>query len=89
MTGAELQSRFARAVEAAYEQRCEHYQAMGVDPERAHALALEEAKLLGREALEQLRLRGLYPWADAVTPRPVGDELCSPVAPKAEEGGQS
>lgn len=60
----ELQSRFARAVEAEYETRAAAYLASGLSPEQAHQRALEDAKDLGTKTLDELRRRGLFPWAD-------------------------
>jgi hypothetical protein len=57
-----LQTRFARAVEAEYGRRLVAYQAAGLSPEEAHLCALEDAKRLGREVLDELRRRGLFPW---------------------------
>lgn len=65
MTASDLQSRFARAVEAEYDRRLAAYEADGIDPAHAHTRALEEAKELGRQALEELRRRGLFPWLPA------------------------
>jgi hypothetical protein len=60
-----LQTRFARAVEAEYGRRLVVYQAAGLNPEEAHLRALEDAKRLGREVLDELRRRGLFPWTGA------------------------
>jgi hypothetical protein len=60
-----IQSRFTRAVEADYARRAAAYQSAGLNPDEAHVRALEEAKDVGREALEELRRRGLFPWVDA------------------------
>lgn len=57
-----LQIGFARAVEAEYARRVAACQEAGLNPEDAHLRALEEAKQLGREALEELGRRGLFPW---------------------------
>lgn len=57
-----LQTRFARAVEAEYGRRLVVHQAAGLNPEEAHLRALEDAKRLGREVLDELRRRGLFPW---------------------------
>jgi hypothetical protein len=54
-----LQTRFARAVEAEYARRLVAYQAAGLSPEEAHLRALEDAKRLGRDTLEELWRRGL------------------------------
>ncbi len=62
MSVASLQTRFARAVEAEYSRRVAAYQRVRLNPEDAHLRALEEAEELGRQALEELRLRGLFPW---------------------------
>ncbi len=60
-----IQWRFVRAVEAEYVRRATGYQDAGLGPEQAHLRALEDAKQLGREALEELRHRGLFPWLGA------------------------
>ena len=60
-----IQSRFARAVEARYARQATRYQDAGLGPKQAHLRAFEDAKKLGREALEELRRRGLFPWRGA------------------------
>ena len=56
---------FVRAVEAEYARRVTAYQGAGLSPEGAHLRALDESKQFGREALEELRRRGLFPWLSA------------------------
>jgi hypothetical protein len=56
-----LRARFTRAMETEYTQRVARYRAAGADPASAHQRALEEAKELGRQALEVLRQRRLFP----------------------------
>jgi hypothetical protein len=75
-----LQSRFARAVEAEYARRLVVHQAAGLSPEEAHVCALDDAKRLGREVLDELRRRGLFPWT--------GDEagVVPPAAPVKGNG---
>ena len=63
--GTELQTRFARNLEAEYGQRAASYIAEGLDSEESHRRALEDAKQLGQEALEELGRRGLFPWSGA------------------------
>ena len=65
MTAETMQARFCHAVEAEYARRSAAYQRSGLNPEDAHVRALEEAKQLAREALEELRRRGLFPWPGA------------------------
>ena len=73
------QTRFVRALEAEYERRAAHYRSAGLSPVEAHRRALEEAKQLGREALEELRHRGLFPWSG------VGAEAALTQAAAAQE----
>jgi len=61
----DLRSSFVRALEAEYRRRATAYQAGGLSPEEAHGRALEDAKDLGRQALDELRRRGLFPWPGA------------------------
>lgn len=68
---------FARAVDAAYEQRAASYRAQGLDPEEAHKRSLEETKQHGRDALEEMRRRDLFPLS--------GSEV-DPLAPARLEG---
>lgn len=62
MKALELQSRFVRGLERAYEDREGEYLKAGMGPETAHRRALEDAKEFGRNALNELRERGLFPW---------------------------
>lgn len=61
----DLQNKFARAVEAEYQQQVVSYRADGLSLEDSHARALEDAKQRGREVLEELRRRGLFPFSGA------------------------
>jgi hypothetical protein len=71
-SGADLQARFARAVEAEYAVRVAKYRAAGADGQSAHQFALEEVTELGREALAELRARNLFPWPSAARARREG-----------------
>jgi hypothetical protein len=65
----DLEGRFTRAVEAEYAERAARYRAAGADRESAHQQALEEAKDLGRRALEDLRAQSLFPWRSGASAR--------------------
>lgn len=64
MTGAELQSRLVRRIERHYEALAATIAAEGMEPERAHTLALKDTLRLLAEALKELRARGLFPWRE-------------------------
>lgn len=68
----------ARAVDAEYEQRAASYRAQGLDPEEAHQRSLNGAKQLGRDALEELRRRGLFPWPGTEVDPPAPARLEGP-----------
>jgi hypothetical protein len=75
-----LQSRFGRAVEAEYARRAVAYQAAGLSPNEAHQHALKDAKRLGRQVLDELRRRGLFPWTSDE------DGAAPPAAPAEDQG---
>jgi len=64
----QVQSRFIRGLELTYADRVAELVADGMDPEPAHQIALAYVKDLGREALDLLRARGLFPWRDDPAP---------------------
>jgi hypothetical protein len=76
MSGVELQSRFVRALEARYAAHVTQLMAKDLDADSAHECALEQITDFGREALEELRRRGLFPWRsiDPVEDSPAGVE---------------
>ncbi len=60
---ADLRAAFVRALEGEYARLVDHFMTdAGLYPEAAHRRALEDVKELGRQALEELRARGLFPW---------------------------
>ncbi len=71
----ELQSRFARRLEAEYERRAASYGAQGMDALAAHRRAFKEAKDLGRRVLNELNRRGLYPFPTPPTDGPTGHDV--------------
>lgn len=64
-SAADLQTSFTRAVEAEYAKRVIDYRDAGLSFDAAHERALQDAKQLGRETLEELHRRGLFPWPGA------------------------
>ena len=70
-----MPSRFTHAVEAEYARRAAAHQRAGLNTEDAHVRALEEAKQLEREALEELGRRGLFPWSGAELNREGGPDV--------------
>ena len=81
-----LQARFARAVEAEYARRAAAHRDAGASPEQAHERALEDASRMGRDALWELRRRGLFPWPN-VEPDEVPTEGPDGVHPKRALAG--
>jgi hypothetical protein len=82
-----LQSRFVRGLEAKYERLAAAYRESGLGLDDAHRRALEEVKQFGREALEELRRRGLFPWAGNDTTAEVPDVPAQGSTPAANDGG--
>jgi D-lyxose ketol-isomerase len=75
MNSHELQERFVRDLEARYAETICVLRAAGVAPERAHQAALEDVKEFGRQVLDELTRRRLFPWptnAAFEEPRDVG-----------------
>ena len=69
---ANMHAAFVRAMEAEYELRVAKYRAAGLGPEDAHGWAFEDVKQFGREVLQDLHRRGLFPWPKDTEPKAEG-----------------
>lgn len=76
MTTLDLQAQFVRRLEARYAMHVERHLGEGLEAESAHRRAFMETKEFGRQVLDELRRRHLFPWrADGAETSPQSDAM--------------